>query len=439
MNGSAFEVRVCKTPELAARDIEHATHALSAGDRESAERIYRSAVQARLKHPVSWSNLAALGVGLGDAEGACKHATRALQLDAHNADGWANFGVASWHAGRRRDAAQAMQRALVLSPAMEAAAINYARMLRVVDRIAPAFDVLAAAVLVNRGSWRLHLALAEIARLRERHDVARRHVLSALDMMPITGIPVPASASTEAPGEDGTQVRDTLIAVGEALRQGGLPFHLIAGTLLALYREGQPFPHDKDIDVGMPFDIDRDAVSAALANDCEPMLRKNDPNGAASREWVMGYIHRATGVGVDIMFVQPRGDCMRVELGWPDSLACEVPAYGLETLSWEGMEWSIPSPPETYLVALYGPDWNGAVKSQGFDRRYFDTQVSNPSRTADSLPRAVTLALLRLVIALRERNWPKADALALQILSREDLHQVHRLRVWLSQFATDLN
>lgn len=77
------------------------------------------------------------------------------------------------------------------------------------------------------------------------------------------------------------------------------------------------------------------------------------------------------------------------------------------------------------------------MHGRGFDRRYFDTQVSNPSRTPDSLPRAVTLALLRLVEALRIGNLVKADALAMQILAREDLAEVRRLRARLPKPAME--
>ncbi|MEO7941754.1 MAG: LicD family protein [Burkholderiaceae bacterium] len=428
-----LEVRVSKTPELNARDIERATHALSSGDRSGAERAYRAAAQGHLRHQVSWSNLAALGIALGDAEGAFKHAQRSLELDQRNSDAWVNFGVASWHLGRRRDAAQALHQALQLSPGLEAAGINYAQMLRLIGRGTQAHDVLAVALLANPSSWRLQLAMAETARVLERHDVARSHVLIALGLMPIDGDRAVSNRSRGDRAADGTQVRETLIAVGRLLRQANLPFHLIGGTLLALHREGQPFPHDKDIDLGMPFDVDREAVYAAFATDYEPMLRRADPNAVTSRKWVIGYTHRATGIGVDLMFVQPRGDCMRFELGWPDCLASEVPAYGLETLMWEGIEWSIPSPPATYLVAVYGHDWNGTQNGAGYDRRYFDTQVSNPSRTPDSLPRAITLALLRLVDALRARDWAKADALAMQILAREYLPAVRRVRARLPQ------
>ena len=327
-----------------------------------------------------------------------------------------------------------MSQALQFAPGLAPAALNYALMLRVVGRLAQAHDILAAAVQANPGEWRLHLALAETGRLLERHDVARRHVLAALDGMPVasTGQPAQAPANEQrTPGEGSEAVSQVLLATADALQRASLPFHLIGGTLLALHRDGNPFPHDKDIDLGMSTDIDRDRVAAALADGFKAMVRPGSQESAASREWVMGFTHQASGIGVDLMFVQPRGDRMRFELGWPDHLACELPAYELETLSWRGRDWSIPSPPERYLSALYGPDWNGDVHGRGFDRRYFDTQVSNPSRTPDSLPRAVTLALLRMVAAVRSGQLEKADALGLQILAREDLAEVRRLRARL--------
>ena len=431
-----LEVRVAHSPELAAHGVLQAIRAAESGDRQGAQKGYREAIAKRFVHPDSWSNLAVLAISLDDAQAARQHAMHALKLDRRHADAWTNLGVASWHAGQRRDGAQATSQALQLAPGLAAAALNYALMLRVVGRLAQASDMLAGAVRANPGEWRLHLALAETARLLERHDIARHHVLAALEAMPVAGARqlVRAPAREErTPGEGTEAVSQVLLATADALQRSAVPFHLIGGTLLALYRDGAPFPHDKDIDLGLASDVDRDHVAAALADGFSPMVRPGSQESASSREWVMGFTHQASGIGVDLMFVQRRGDRLRFELGWPDHLACELPAYGLETLSWRGRDWSIPSPPERYLSALYGPDWNGEVHGRGFDRRYFDTQVSNPSRTPDSLPRAVTLALLRLVEAVRGDQLEKADALGQQILAREDLAEVRRFRARLSK------
>ncbi len=331
--------------------------------------------------------------------------------------------MASWHAGQRREAAQATSQALQLAPGQAAAALNYALMLRVVDRLPRAHEVLAGAVQANPGEWRLHLALAETARLLERHDIARRHVLAALGMVPVTAHHAPSPLAHRAENH-GELVIQTLIATADAFRDAGLPFHLIGGTLLALYRDGTPFPHDKDIDLGVPFDVDRDAVYQALAGDFTPMLPKDDPRALSSRQWILGFKHQPTGIGVDLLFMHPHGDVVRLNMGWPDHIGTEMPAYGLEMLRWQDRDWPIPSPPERYLVGIYGPGWRKP-------ERHYDTQVSNPSRTPESLPRAVTLGLVRLVEAVRVGQWAKADALGQQILAREDLAEVRRLRARL--------
>jgi len=418
-----LEIRVLSSPELAAHGVLQAIRASESGHRDVATRGYRDALAIRFVHPDSWSNLAALAIALEDPQAARQHAMRALQLDRRHADAWVNLGVASWHAGQHREGAQAMSQALQEVPGLPAAALNYALMLRVVNRLAQANEVLAGAVQANPGEWRLHLALAETARLLERHDVARRHVLAALEMVPVTANRAQSPAAQRAEHHGDLVIR-ALVATADAFRDAGLPFHLIGGTLLALYRDGTPFPHDKDIDFGVPFDVDRDAVYQALAADFTPMLPKDDPRAVSSRQWILGFMHQPTGIGVDLMFMHPQGDVVRMDMGWPDHIGSEVPAYGIEMLRWQDRDWPVPSPPERFLVAIYGEDWRSP-------QRHYDTQVSNPSRTPESLPRAVTLGLVRLVEAVRAGQWAKADALGRQILAREDLAEVRRLRARL--------
>ena len=420
-----LEVRVSKSPELAAHGVLQAIRAIESGDKAGAMRGYREASATRFVHPDSWANLAALAIGLDDAAAARQHAMRALQLDARHVDAWVNLGVASWHAGQRRESAQAMNEALQVAPGLATAALNFALMLRVVGQLAQAHDMLTGAVQANPGEWRLRLALAETSRLLEHHDVARRHVLASLGLIPVSANKAPASAVHRAENH-GDLVTQTLLATADALHEAGLPFHLIGGTMLALHRDGAPFPHDKDIDLGVPAEVDRDAVYQALVQGFTPVLPRDDERALASRQWVLGFMHQATGIGVDLLFVHARSDMFRLDMGWPDHLGTEMPAYGLEVLRWQDRDWQVPSPPERYLEGIYGPNWRTP-------ERYYDTQVSNPSRTPESLPRAVTLALLRLVEAVRTGQWAKADALAMQILAREELAEVRRLRARLPQ------
>jgi len=431
---ASLQLDVCllSPTEPAAQQAIDATRLLSSGDRDGADRLYRSAAALPAGQVSGWNNLAALGIALGDFQTAYTHAYRAVEMDRAIAAAWVTLGVASWHVGKRRDAAQCSHRALELSPGLEAAALNYARMLQVVNRPQQAQKMLSLAVLANPDAWRLHQALAESARLTGDATTAREHALRALDRLRPTINPAQAEMRPVEPGKDAddtaaaARVRDVLFATHDALGAAGLPFHLIGGTLLAIHRDGRPFPHDKDIDLALPFDCDRDAVAAALAGHFKPVLRPDNPNALAAHRDVMGFIHRDTGLGADLMFLREQDGMAIFSNGWPDQLGCRMPIYPLQSLQWAGREWQVPAPPEDYLAAVYGPGWQQP-------QRYFDTQVSNPSRTPDSLPRAVTLGLLRLLHALQAGQWDKARALCMQLLAREPLAEVQAMLVRLQQ------
>ena len=169
MAGLQLEVRVPHSPELMAHPILQGIRKAEAGDAAGAMSAYSAARAVPLSWPESWIALAALAIAVEDPAGASAHATHALQLRRDDADAWVNLGVAHWHAGRRREGAQAMHQAAMLAPGMEAAALNYSMMLRAVDQLPRARAVLERAVLANPDGWRLHLALAEACRLLEAH------------------------------------------------------------------------------------------------------------------------------------------------------------------------------------------------------------------------------------------------------------------------------
>ncbi len=350
-----------------------------------------------------------------------------MGLDQAQADAWNNFGVACWRLGQRRDAAKALHRALVLAPGLEAASLNYSVMLRSVNLLAKARATLESAARHAPRSWRLQQALAEITRLLGDAKAMRRHVLAAIAGFPLaraSGFSAAPETSPEA--SRGNEIEAALLATADVLDSAAVPFHLVGGTLLAIYRDGQPFPHDKDIDLGVAFECDRGLIIAALADGFAPMLPLDSEPSLASRPWVMGFVHAATGIGVDLFFIQRREDCMHNKVGWPDHLASEVPIYGLQALRWRDRDWHIPSPPEVYLEGMYGPSWRTPC-------RYFDTQLSSPSCSAEALPRAINLALLRLLQALQLDRWEQASALCEQLQARERLAEVEEVAATLGK------
>lgn len=430
MSQLQWDIRVVRSPEPEAHAIELATRALEAGDRGDAEQRYREVQRRALLHPASWSNLAALGISLGDADGARAHAQRALRLDRGNPDAWVNFGVASWLLKQRRDAAQAMHQALSLSPGLEAAALNYARMQQAIGRGEQSLAVLRAASGNAPDSWRLALARAEQARLLTRHDEVREGVLHALRRLA-------TSVDLASPGRSGLRaaaeadVASVLHAVCAELDALGVSYHLTAGNLLAIVKDGRLFPHDKDIDLALP-DLRVDERERILAHFAAlPAFRIFPPPPPPSPVTVIGLQHVATGIGADLILPRRLSDGrMCNETGWPDQLGSMLGAYAIGRLHWDGRDWPVPDPLEQYLADLYGSDWREQRRVAAgveYDRCYSDTMLSNPSRTRESLPRAVNLGLLRLAHALTGREWSKAVAYCAQLLAREELPEVRGL------------
>lgn len=433
MNSLLLDVRVSNSPELLGQQVAEATRLLQAGDRAGAEKIYQQVLAAKPQHPSTWSNLAALAVGLGDASAARAHALRAFAMDPHHVDAGVNYGVASWHANQRRDAERAFRHALVLSPGLETPALNLMQMWHGIARYDLTADMLDAALAHNPDSSRLLQARAETARLRGQVDATRQHALAALaalvpEIKPSAdAAPPPMDAALLEAGHEAMRV--TMAAVCDRLAGAGIDHQLIGGVVLGIAREGEPFHGDKDVDLALPADVDRDQLAGLFA---EGFSLMRVPQDADARRWCMGWTDDATGIGVDLFFAETKTDGgTRQGLGWPDALFFDYPEFATGTLTWRGRDWPVPIPLNEYLASNFGDDWRQVTRQVGersFDKRWFDTQISCPGLVAESVPRAINLVLLRLLGALRKQQWQKALALCDQALAREDIRQVEALR-----------
>jgi len=430
MSRLLLDACVVQSPELHGKHVSAAIGVLQRGDRAGAEKTYRSVLAAHPRHASTWVNLAALAVGLGEASAGRAHAQRVLSVDARNVDAWVNFGVASWHVNQRRDAERAFLQALKLSPGLETPALNLSLMWQGIQRHDLAQRMLASALVHNPGSARLQQAMAELCRLQGDTAAARRHALAALSAMLPALAPVPGPYEGAEPEDDEAQ-RKLLQAMSETvarLEAAGIDYHLVGGVVLGIVRQGRPFAGDKDIDFGLPFDVDRDQVAALFATG---YTRMRVPDPEAAQRWCLGFQHDATGVGIDLFFKQPVGGALRICLGWPDDLYFDLPHYQVGSFHWQGRDWRAPVPLDDYLVADYGADWRSPTREyQGhvYDKRWHDSQISSPSLAPESIPRALNLGLLRLLTALAMQRWPKALALCDQLLAKERMTEVEHLR-----------
>lgn len=433
MNRLLLDASVVQSPELFGKHVSAATGSLQRGDRAGAEKIYHSVLAAHPRHASTWVNLAALAIGLGEANAGRAHAQRVLSVDARNVDAWINFGVASWQVNQRRDSERAFLQALVLSPGLETPALNLSQMWQGIARYDLAMDMLEVALAHNPGSSRLHQARAETARLGGLPEAARHHALAAItallpELAPSVGVATTAvdAASLEAGRE---AMRSTMTATCDRLTSAGIDYVFFGGVVLGIARDGEPFHGDKDIDLALSPDVDTGQLETLFA-DGFTMMRA--PKGPHARRWCMGWTDDTTGIGVDLFLddIESNGTRHRC-LGWPDSLYYDYPAFAITTLHWRGRDWPVPSPLPEYLASDYGKDWHEprrVVGDRSFDKCWLDTQISSPALVAESRPRAINLVLLRIITALRRKQWQKALALCDQVLARETIPQVEVLR-----------
>jgi hypothetical protein len=259
-----------------------------------------------------------------------------------------------------------------------------------------------------------------------RGDAAalRSHALAAIGRA-AAGLPLRLHALRRAPLHTSPGLADALCAAGDLLRAADQPFHLMAGTLLALVRDGELLGHDKDIDLALPWECDRDGLAALFR--AHPDFTAPAAPIADEQRWAFSVTHAPTGIGIDLFFFQHEPDGVLAGLGTASTmLFSRVRPFALGELQWRGRPWKIPSPPEQYLEDVYGPHWREPDP-------YFDTVLSNPSRTPETIPAAIDIGLLRLGDALQSEHWPRALSLCRQLLARRHFPEVAALAEALQQ------
>lgn len=185
------------------------------------------------------------------------------------------------------------------------------------------------------------LIQAELERLREdkAHDRVR-----------------PAKASTGRVGDGkGEQALHDLKAL---LQDARTPFFLISGTLLGYLRESRMLPGDKDIDIGVfQEDYDQKALEKAFRRSPVFVVKRLD-NTSRLR------VAHINGVWIDVFPHYREGDLI-----WHDGTCTRWSntPFEIGTMTIDGEEYRIPSPPERYLDENYG-DWR--TPDAMFDVRY---------------------------------------------------------------------
>ena len=195
----------------------------------------------------------------------------------------------------------------------------------------------------------------------------------------------------------------------------GLDWCLMAGTLLGIYRDGDFIRGDKDMDIGMRFDVDRARLEECLCGDGE--FVKQTHFGKVVDQ-VSNYSftvkHRQSDISVDIFFLQPfQDDYFLMGVDHPgQAILSRLTRFEFAQFCWQDEMWPVPSDVEAYFLEVYGVSWREP-------NPFYDTIISHPCRIAASIPVVLCYGYAQLYAYLSNQKWAHAFAYSEQLLGRQ--------------------
>ena len=340
---------------------------------------YEKAVHYKADYFEAYSNRGNVLKELRHFEAALQSYNQALALREDYFEAYVNRGVVYFELNRLEAAAADYARALKLNPAYALAYSNRANVHKELGQLEQALSDLQAAV---------GLKLEQLKS-------------SPLDRKVVAQKPM---AVQDASG--------VLLELHTLLQENGIPFFLAYGTLLGIYRDGELLPHDKDLDVGLSWDCDREGLIRVLKQSGRYWIdpKSSNPN---TYQFNFGVIELRKGISIDFFFFKPADSYLLSGFHHlPEPLLWQFKHFEWGEIKYKDRVLGAPSDPEQYLVDIYGPQWR-------IPDPYFDSLVSGYNLTEGSRPISFLYAYSRLFDHLMEQSWKKAYGYCVQIKAFE--------------------
>ena len=324
--------------------------------------------------------------------------------------------------GEAQAALNHWQQAITLQPAGEEAYLNSANLLRKYGQLSDALTILNQALASNLKSAQLLNSVAIV--LKEKGELSAalekfRDAIRALQTRRHTPPHRPKAYM------DVKVAHTALLAFKSAMASIGVPFFLAYGTLLGIVRDGDLLPHDKDMDVGLAWDVPRNELIKRLITYGFSIPSTTLRATEADRAWQISVVHVETGIAIDLFFFKPDGRILLSgfnHAGQP--LLWSFRAFGLQTIPFLGEQWAAPSPPEQFLEDIYGKNWRAPDI-------YFDSIISGLNRSPESIDVALCFAYNRLFDRIDRGEWSKAAGYCRQIQAQRYDPFVEEVSDWI--------
>ncbi|RAX59238.1 hypothetical protein CCZ01_00390 [Helicobacter monodelphidis] len=208
-------------------------------------------------------------------------------------------------------------------------------------------------------------------------------------------------------------LRVSLLEVKRIFTAIKVPFCLAQGTLLGIYRDGKMLPGDSDIDIMLPWNVNRSVLMEVL-KDMGCTFNVSEQHIQSLRaQWCLSVRVPPFEMCVEMSFIKP--DNNRLLTGFARSnkvIAVAFPKFKFGKIEYLGEEFMIPEDTPTHLEAIYGKAWNQRIRN----RNYFIVGEN----LDDPYHLKVPYALNQILGRIMKGDYKKAHGYALQLFSVYD-------------------
>jgi Flp pilus assembly protein TadD len=435
-----------------------------------AETLARQITEQFPGHGVGWKALGVVFMSQGRFEESLVPLQQAAQLLPGDAEAHNNLGVILKEIGRLEEAEACYRRTLEIKPAYANAHSNLGNTLMKMGQLCEAEASFRCALTINSRLIEVHHNLGCNLFEQGRYSEAEASFRRALKITPANcealaelGIVLPALGRLEEaeaclrqslillrtkldkhvllssgrpnprPVMNLEGARQTLFEARSRLMAANLPFFLSNGTLLGIVRNGDLLPHDKDMDIGLPWDVNRHHLLEILCSGNVFQNLRAERNNDADLQFNIALKHRNTNSGLDLFFYLPDGDHFMCSFNCRAQPMTSRPRkFSIGTLDWRGVSWPVPDPTDQYLTDFYGEHWR-------IPDPYFDTVLSSNCQTPESCDARRVFGYRRLFERLKHREWDKAMGYCRQLLGLRNDDFIQEILQWIKQKQVNLD
>lgn len=222
--------------------------------------------------------------------------------------------------------------------------------------------------------------------------------------------PLPPAAPKQQEFMDPETGKRGLLAIKKVLDELGIPFMLEAGTILGIYRDGDLLPHDKDVDLGLPWNVPRaELIHTVCKYNFACNYTEEDIVGEKG-QWNISIVHIPSGTTIDFFFLKPEdGKIVGGIHKNGKTLILKHTNVGRRTIEYAGQTFLTYGDLDFHFTEKYGKDWR--TPQANYNTLILSEAIYDPDGVG------IALCYNHCLGALCESYYKKGHGYAMQLLS----------------------